>query len=62
MVCGWKSPHYPRSDSAWPVCIPVQSRAFPLDPASDRTQIEREMAALKDALLSLLDTHIEAQQ
>jgi regulator of replication initiation timing len=32
------------------------------DPASDRAQTEREMEALKDALLSLLDKQTEAQQ
>jgi predicted nuclease with TOPRIM domain len=32
------------------------------DPSSDRAQTEREMEALKDALLSLLDKQTEAQQ
>ena len=32
------------------------------DPASARAQTDREMEALKDALLSLLDTQMEAQQ
>ena len=32
------------------------------DPASDRAQTEREMEALKDALVSLLDKQTETQQ